>query len=576
MEITGVELFLKALKAENVDTLFAYPGGSVIPIFDVLYKQKDIDIILPRHEQALVHAADGYARSTGKIGVCLVTSGPGATNTVTGIATANYDSVPLVCFTGQVASRLIGNDAFQEVDTVGITRPISKYSIMVQRREDLGKIIKEAFHIAGTGKKGVVVVDLPTDVMSTLGDDSYPDQVEMRSYYSNDEVDKEKLKKAFSLLKYSHRPLFLAGGGLNISGGQEAFTTLAEKMRIPVITTIMGKGAIPSDHPLYVGNLGMHGSYAANQAVMECDILFSIGTRFNDRITGKVKRFAPNAKIIHIDIEAASISRDIIVDVSITADAKKAAEEMLKTAQPMKTGEWIAKIDGWKNSHPLEMHQVNSLLPNKIIEEVNARFPGCIVVTDVGQHQMWAAQYIEMTKGRQFLTSGGLGTMGYGFPAAIGAQIGNPEKRVVCITGDGGVQMNIQELATAVCQELPVITLIFNNNYLGMVRQWQELFHDKRYSSTCLRYRKSCDVSCGNPEIPCPPYTPDFVKLAESYGAIGLRVSTEEEMKAAFDKAAQLTKQPILIECMIESEINVFPMVKSGCPLNEMILEAGE
>lgn len=572
-KITGNKLFVKALKEEGVDILFGYPGACTIDISDELYKQDYTKVILPRHEQALVHAADAYARSTGKVGVCLVTSGPGATNLVTGIATANYDSVPLVCFTGQVARNLIGNDAFQEVDIVGITRSICKYGITVQKREDLGRIIKEAFYIARTGRPGPVVIDLPKDVMAELGSPEYPQTVNIRGYKPNTEVHIGQLKRAMKMLNKAKKPLFLAGGGVKIANAAEIFTKIVDITKIPVVTTIMGRGVIPTNHPLFIGNLGMHGAYAANMAVSECDLLFSIGTRFNDRITGKIHEFAPNAQIVHIDIDTASISRNVHVDIPIVADAKTAAEKILEYAVFHDTAQWLEKIEGWKEEHPLKMKEKPVLIPQKVIETINEMFEEAIVVTDVGQHQMFTTQYLELTDKKQLLTSGGLGTMGYGFPGAIGAQLGNPDTPVIAISGDGGMQMNIQEFATAVGQELPLILCVFNNNYLGMVRQWQKLFYGKRYSMTCLRARKSCEGKCGTPECECPPYTPDFVKLAESYGAKGIRVFQSEEIKEAFEEARKNTKTPTLIEFIMDPEDLVYPMIKPGGTLEEMLMD---
>lgn len=575
MSITGAELFVKALREEEVDTLFAYPGGQAIDLFDALYGAEDINVILPRHEQGLVHAADGYARSTGKVGVCLVTSGPGATNLVTGIATANYDSVPLVCFTGQVPTDLIGNDAFQEVDIVGITRSICKYAVTVRRREDLAETIKKAFFIARTGKPGVVVVDLPKDIQRAYGEDRYPKQVEIRSYKPNQSVHMGQIKKAVETLNQAKRPVFLIGGGVNIGHAQKEMLQLAELTGVPVITTIMGKGAIPTSHPLYVGNIGIHGSYAANTAISQCDVLFSIGTRFNDRITGKIEQFASRALIVHVDIDSASISRNIKVDIPIVADAKKAIAALLTKAQPLKVKEWVEQIDEWKREYPITMDE-QGLTPEKIIRSINKVFDEAIITTDVGQNQLWATQFLELNEKKQLLTSGGLGTMGYGFPAAIGAKIGNPEKDVVVVSGDGGMQMNIQEMATAVVYELPITICILNNGYLGNVRQWQEMFYNRRYSCTCLRYRKSCDSYCSSPSKACPEYTPDFVRLAQSYGAQGIRVSKEEEILPALEAAKSRKTGPTVIEFIIDREANVMPMVPPGNALEDMILTREE
>lgn len=572
-KISGNKLLVNALMEEGVEVLFGYPGATIIDIGDELFMQDKIKVILPRHEQALVHEADAYARSTGKVGVCLVTSGPGATNIVTAIATANYDSVPLVCFTGQVPRHLIGNDAFQEADIIGVTRSICKWGITVRNREDLGRIVKEAFYIARTGRPGPVVVDLPKDVMAELGSPDYPETISMRGYKPTTSVHLGQLKRAIKMLSRAEKPLFLAGGGVNIAKANENFTKLVEKTNVPVVTTIMGRGAIPTNHPLFIGNLGMHGAYAANMAVSECDLLFSIGTRFNDRITGKLHAFAPNAQIVHIDIDTGSISRNVHVDIPIVADALEATEKMLEYVEEMDTKEWLAQIGEWKEEYPLTMNRENKLTPQSIIQTINETFEEVIVVTDVGQHQMFTTQYLELTPKKQLLTSGGLGTMGYGFPGAVGAQIGNPDTPVVMISGDGGMQMNIQEFATAVLQELPIILCVFNNSYLGMVRQWQKLFYGKRYSMTCLRSGKACEGKCGTEGCECPPYTPDYVKLAESYGAKGLRVFKPEEIKTAFEEARKNTKTPTLIEFIIDPEDLVYPMVKPGGALEELLMD---
>ncbi len=569
-QISGNKLLVKALKEEGVDTIFGYPGACTIDISDELYKQDEIRVILPRHEQALVHEADAYARTTGKVGVCLVTSGPGATNLVTGLATANYDSVPLVCFTGQVARHLIGNDAFQEVDIVGITRSITKYGVTVRDRADLGRIIKEAFYIARTGKPGPVLIDLPKDVMAELGSAEYPKEVNIRGYKPNTNVHIGQLKRALKMLHKAKRPLFLAGGGVNIARANAVFTEVVEKTNVPVVTTVMGRGAISTDHPLYIGNLGMHGAYAANMAVSECDLLFSIGTRFNDRITGKLHAFAPKATIVHIDIDTASISRNIHVDIPIVADAKAAIEKMNEYVEPCGSEKWLGKIEGWKKEHPLDMKKHGAMGPKDIIDAINRQFEEGIIVTDVGQHQMFAAQYTEITEKKKLIMSGGLGTMGYGFPGAIGAKLGNPDTPVIAISGDGGMQMNIQEFATAVLEELPLVLCVLNNTYLGMVRQWQKLFYGKRYGMTNLRSGALFRRTNGEE---MPEYTPDFVKLAESYGAKGIRVTKPEEIEPAFEEAKKNTKVPTLIEFIIDPEEMVYPMIKPGGTLEEMILD---
>ena len=569
-QISGNKLLVKALKEEGVDVLFGYPGACTIDISDELYKQSGIDIILPRHEQALVHEADAYARTTGKVGVCLVTSGPGATNLVTGLATANYDSVPLVCFTGQVARHLIGNDAFQEVDIVGITRSITKYGVTVRNREDLGRIIKEAFYIARTGRPGPVLIDLPKDVMAELGSAEYPKTVNIRGYKPNTSVHIGQLKRALKMLQKAKKPLFLAGGGVIISRAQEIFTQVVEKTQIPVVTTVMGRGAISTKNPLFIGNLGMHGAYAANMAVNECDLLFSIGTRFNDRITGKLHEFAPHAQIVHIDIDTASISRNIHVDIPIVADAKEAITKMDEYVQECNTEKWLKQIQEWKEEHPLTMKDRGIMGPLDIIGEINRQFDKAILVTDVGQHQMLVSQYADITENRQLIMSGGLGTMGYGLPGAIGAKIGNPDTPVISVSGDGGMQMNIQELATAVLEELPIICCIFNNEYLGMVRQWQKLFYGKRYAMTNLKAGALSRRTAGQEY---PEYTPDFIRLAESYGAKGIRVTEKDQIAAAFEEAKKNTKTPTIIEFIIDPEEMVYPMVKPGGTLADLIMD---
>ena len=572
MNITGRKLFVKALSEEGVDTVFAYPGGMVTDILDELYKHEEIELVLPRHEQGLIHEAEGYAKATGKVGVCIVTSGPGATNIITGLADAHYDSIPLVCVTGQVPLGLIGNDAFQEVDSVGMTRSITKYGVTVRDRRDLGRILKMAFHIAKTGKPGPVLIDLPKDIQTSAGPGEYPKSVSIRGYKPNENVHVGQLKKGYKLLKSAKRPLFLIGGGVNSAHANDKMLELVEKTKIPVITTVMGKGAIPTGHPYYIGNSGMHGKYAANIAVGNCDVLFSIGTRFNDRITGDLNEFAPYAQIVHVDIDAAAISRNVVVDVPIVADAGLALDKLLEWAEPQDTEDWLAQIREWDKENPLEMRRDRGMTPQMVMEQVNAQFPEGIIVTDVGQHQMWAAQYIELNEKKQFITSGGLGTMGFGFPAAIGAKIGCPDKPVICISGDGGMQMNIQEFATAMAQEANVIVCVLNNYYLGMVRQMQQLFYGKRYWATCLRRRKGCPQECKGPNPACPPYEPDFVKLAESYGACGIRVTEEEEIAPAFEKA-KAQNVPVLIEFMVATEEIVLPMVKGGNPMTEMILK---
>ncbi len=565
MEIKGSELFVKALKEEGVDTVFAYPGGNNTDLLDELYKNKDIRVILPRHEQALIHEAEGYAVASGKPGVCLVTSGPGATNTVTGIADAHYDSIPLVIFTGQVPRPLIGNDAFQEVDIIGMTRQIVKFGMTVRERKELSDRLKMAFYVANTGKKGPVILDIPKDVQTEMGPSDYPKEIHMRSYRPPEGVHVGQLKKAFSLLSSAKRPLILAGHGVMMSGAGEALSDLAETMNIPVVTTILGNGTVPHDSPCFVGNAGMHGRYAANMAITHCDVLFSIGTRFNDRITGELSDFAKNAKIIHVDVDTASISRNVVVDIPVVADAKTALLKLKEwAASPSEKAkealnDWLSTIASWEKEHPLSLSVKDGISPQNIMEAIDEVFPEGIVTLDVGQHQMWATQFLPVKMERPVITSGGLGTMGFGFPAAIGAKAACSEKKVISITGDGGFQMNMQEMATAVTSGLPVIVIILNNGYLGMVRQMQELFYKKRYEATSLSDEDGA-------------YVPDFIKWAESYGVSGIRVSDENDIKEALLKARD-SSGAFVVEFMIPAELNVLPLVKSGTPIDQMILE---
>jgi acetolactate synthase-1/2/3 large subunit len=522
----------------------------------------------------LVHAAEGYARTTGKTGVCLVTSGPGSTNLVTGIADANFDSVPLVCITGQVPTHLIGNDAFQEVDIIGITRNICKYGVVVRSREELPSILKKAFIIANSGKPGPVIIDIPKDVQTAMGSDEYPETVNIRGYKPNEEVHIGQLKKALQALKQAKRPVFLIGGGVIIAKAQREMTELVDLTGIPVMTTIMGKGAIPTNHPLYIGNIGMYGCYAANHAVTECDVLFSIGCRFNDRITGKVDKFAKNATIIHADIDPASISRNIDVDIPLVADAKNVISKMLELEKPHQITSWMNEINIWKEEYPMHMKQQEGITAEKIIRTINKTFDSLIMTTDVGQNQLWATQYVELTGRKRLITSGGLGTMGYGLPSAIGAQIAHPDETVICITGDGGFQMNIQEMATARLERLPIIICVFNNEYLGNVRQWQEMFYDRHYSMTCLKRHTGCSAGCSGLNRECTSeYFPDFMKIADAYGSYGIRVCDEAGIEPALIAAASHRDAPTIIEFSIERESNVLPIVPAGGALNEMIMD---
>ena len=566
MKKTGAEIVVEILKEEGVEYIFGYPGGAVLNIFDVLYDEKDIKVILTRHEQGAVHAADGYARVSGKVGVCLVTSGPGATNTVTGITTAYMDSVPLVVLTGQVPVHLIGNDAFQEADIVGITRPCTKHNYLVKDVKDLARILKEAFYLARTGRPGPVLVDIPKDVTAATTSYKPIEKIDLPGYKPKLKGHPLQIRKAVKAILSSKRPVLYVGGGVVISGAHQELFDLATKLSIPVTTTLMGLGAFPGDHPLFLGMLGMHGTYRANMAVTECDLLIAVGARFDDRVTGKVEEFAPYAKIIHIDIDPTSISKNIKVDIPIVGDAKLILKDMLSELSKIEEKEierfreglkdWLSQIEEWgrekRLSYKLEGPYVK---PQYVVEMLHKLTNGeAIVSTDVGQNQMWAAQYYIFKKPRSFLTSGGLGTMGYGFPAGIGAKVAAPDREVVVISGDGSIQMNIQELATAVSYKLPVKVIILNNGFLGMVRQWQELFYNKRYSYSHLGW----DI-------------PDFVKLAEAYNAAGYRINSNEEVEEVLKKVLK-ENRPTLVDVRINPEENVYPMVPAGAPLREMIL----
>ena len=572
--ITGAEFLVKALQAEGVEKLFNYPGAATIDIMDELYQQDAIDVILPRHEQAAVHAADGYARATGKVGVCMVTSGPGATNLVTGISTANSDSVPLVCITGQVDMKLMGNDAFQEVDIVGICRNICKYAITVRDRKDLGSILKKAFYIARTGRPGPVLVDIPKNIQKDLGAEEYPESIQIRGYKPNETVHVGQIKKAVTAISHAKRPLFLIGGGVNIASANKALTQLVDKTGIPVVTTLMGKGGISSRHPLYLGSVGIHGGYAPNCAINDADVLISVGTRFNDRITGKLETFAQHTKIIHIDVDAAAISKTITVDIPIVADAKLALETLDEYMKPIDCRAWAHDLLALKEQYPIEQTGYKGVTPQAVIDYINNHYDRPVVSTDVGQNQLWTTQFLEVEGGHQLLTSGGQGTMGYGLPAAIGAQFGCPQARVFCISGDGGVQMNIQELATAVINHLPLTLIILNNGYLGNVRQWQQLFYDKRYACTRLLDKEAPHiVTQAYIDSGDFHYVPDFVKLAESYGAKAMRVTDPKDIAKAFTLADGNHEGPTILEFIIETEFNVLPMVPAGKSLKDMLLE---
>ena len=552
MKLTGARIFVEALKKQGVEVMFGYPGGVVLPIFDALY-DSDIKFILTRHEQGAAHAADGYSRATGRVGVCLATSGPGATNLITGLATANMDSVSVVAFTGQVRTSLIGNDAFQEVDVSGITRPISKHNYLVKDANNLAVTMKNAFHIASTGRPGVVVVDLPVDVQMQEADFHYPDKVDIRSYKPTCKGHIGQIKRARKLIANSKKPVLYVGGGAIISGASAKLFEFVKKTEIPVTTTLLGLGAFPGTHKLSLGMLGMHGTAYANHAIQESDLIIALGARFDDRVTGKIDEFAPHAKIIHIDIDPCAISKNVKVDVPIVGDADCVLTDLIKDIKGPDILEWHKKIEAWKKKFPLTYKKDSKLRPQYVVEEIyNITKGEAIITTEVGQNQMWAAQFYKFDKPRQFISSGGLGTMGYGFPAAIGAQMGCPKKVVFDIAGDGSIQMNIQELTTAVSNKLPVKVAILNNGYLGMVRQWQELFYKKRYAHTKLE---------------C---SPDFVKLAEAYGAKGMRITKKEDVKKAIKDALNIDK-PVLMDFRVEPEENVFPMVPAGQPINKMI-----
>ncbi len=552
----GAKILIESLIREGVEVIFGYPGGTVIPIFDCLY-DSPIKFILTRHEQAAAHAADGYARSTGKIGVCLATSGPGATNLITGIATAHMDSVPIIAITGQVKTSLIGNDAFQEADVTGVTRSVSKYNYLVKDVKDLAYTVKEAFYLANTGRPGPVVIDLPVDVQIQEADFSYPDKIQMRSYNPTHYGHPGQIKKVLKLIYDSKKPVIIAGGGILISEAHNELLKFAEKAKIPVSTTLMGFGGFPSTNDLALGMPGMHGTVYANMAITESDLLISVGSRFDDRVTGKLDAFAPEAKIIHIDIDPTSISKNINVDVPIVGDAKNILGQLteeIKESRLPDLSKWHKKIEGWKKKHPLSYKKSGSgkIKPQRVIEEIYNQTKGkAIIVTEVGQNQMWAAQFYKYDYPRHFLSSGGLGTMGYGFPAAIGAKIANPKKEVIVIAGDGSIQMNIQELATLSTYNIKVKIIILNNGYLGMVRQWQELFYNRRYSGTPLK-------------------NPDFVKVAQGYGIKGVRVKKVSEVKKAV-KEILSAKTSVLADFRIEPEENVFPMVPAGEAINRMI-----
>lgn len=560
-KISGAQALIKSFKNEGVEVIFGFPGGRVLPIYDALF-DSDMTHILVRHEQCAAHAADGYARATGKVGVCLATSGPGSTNLMTGIANAYMDSIPIVAITGQVSTNVIGTDAFQEADTTGISAPITKHNYLVKDAEDLPRIIKEAFYIASSGRPGPVLIDIPDDVSKMMIDFKYSDEVSLPGYKPTIKGHAKQIKQAANLLYEAKRPVIMAGGGVISSNASGELTDLANQLNIPVTATLMGKGCFPEDSPLSLQMPGMHGTRYANYALTEADVILAVGVRFDDRVTGKISEFAPKARIIHIDIDPAEIGKNVRVDVPIVGDAKNVLSAFLaaylkiaeKTGMPDRKV-WLDLIAEWKEKYPLKYKFTDVIKPEYVIEQIFEMTGGdAIVTTEVGQNQMWAAQYYTALKPRTFISSGGLGTMGFGFPAAIGAQFGRRDKIVFDIAGDGSFQMVSQELATAVINHLPVKVAIMNNGYLGMVRQWQELLYKRRYSHTCL---ESC---------------PDFVKLAEAYGAVGLRATKPQEVKPVLEQAIN-NGQVTVIDFRIEREENVFPMVTPGSAINYMLEE---
>ncbi|GAA0383972.1 biosynthetic-type acetolactate synthase large subunit [Paenibacillus motobuensis] len=554
--ISGSEILLRSLLLEGVECVFGYPGGAVLYIYDAMYGFDDFHHLLTRHEQGAIHAADGYARASGKVGVCIATSGPGATNTVTGIATAYMDSVPLVVITGNVATSLIGTDAFQEADITGITMPITKHSYLVRDAEDLPRIIHEAFHIANTGRKGPVLIDIPKDVSAQKVRFEPEQSVDLRGYHPTVVPNRLQLDKLVAAISEAERPVILAGGGVIYSGGHEGLLEFANRSGIPITTTLLGLGAFPSGHDLWMGMPGMHGTYTANQAIQQSDLLISIGARFDDRVTGRLNGFAPHAKIVHIDIDPAEIGKNVKTDIPIVGDVKT----VLEMLNPMvgycsKADAWRAQISRWKQEKPFKYKDSEEMLkPQWVIELLNDTTHGeAIVTTDVGQHQMWTAQYYKFNQPRSFITSGGLGTMGFGFPAAIGAQMAHPDRLVISINGDGGMQMCAQELAICAINKIPVKIVVINNQVLGMVRQWQELIYDNRYSHIDLAG------------------SPDFVKLAEAYGVKGLRATSKEEAERAWQEALD-TDGPVLVEFVVHKGENVYPMVPQGSTIDQMLM----
>jgi acetolactate synthase-1/2/3 large subunit len=563
VELTGAEIFVRALQAEGVDFIFGYPGGAVLHIYDALYNQEKVKHILVRHEQAATHAADGYARSTGRPGVVIVTSGPGATNAVTGIATAYMDSIPMVVFTGQVPTHLIGNDAFQEADNIGITRPCVKHNFLVKDVSKLAETIKKAFYVATTGRPGPVVVDIPKDVTAEKAEFSYPDKVSMRSYNPVHVGHAGQIKRAVKLMLGANRPMLYTGGGVILGNAAASLTKLARELNFPVTNTLMGLGAYPASDPQFVGMLGMHGTYEANMAMHHCDVLVAVGARFDDRVTGNIEKFCPNARIVHIDIDPASISKNVKVDIPIVGCVDNVLRVMLneigeseRRPDAAALAEWWRQIDEWRSRDCLRYDRDSELIkPQFVIQKLYEVTGGDAYITsDVGQHQMWAAQYYKFDRPRRWINSGGLGTMGFGLPAAMGVQFAHPDASVACVTGEGSIQMCIQELSTCLQYRLPIKVVNLNNRYLGMVRQWQEFFYQKRYA---MSYMESL---------------PDFVKLAESYGHVGMQIDKPADVEGALREAMQLKDRLVFMNFMTDQTENVYPMIPAGGGQNEMIL----
>jgi len=574
--MNGAEVLIDALKKEGVDIMFGYPGGVVIPIFDVLYRDNSINFILTRHEQGATHAADGYARATGKVGVCLVTSGPGATNTITGIATAKLDSIPIIVFSGQVKTNVIGSDAFQETDMSGLTRPICKHNYLVQDIEELPRIIKEAFYIARSGRPGPVGVDLPADIInSTIKDYSYPKTADLPGYKPTVTGNTRQIERLVKAIRKAERPLIYAGGGIVSSGASDELSKLLKKTSIPVVVTLMGLGCVKNNQRLFLGMPGMHGKIAANLALRECDLLLAIGTRFDDRVTGDPKEFAKNATIAHIDIDPSEIGKNVKTDIPIVGDAKNVIANLFGKTQPREPDKWNIRTEKWKDKHVLTYNQQKNseILPQYVVDRIsNLVDSDAIIVTDVGQHQMWAALFGNHKKPRSFLSSGGLGTMGFGLPAAMGASLAYPEQTVVAISGDGSIQMNIQELATCSINNIPVKIAVLNNSFLGMVRQWQELFWDRNYSKTCLKQGPDCPENCKGPRKDCPHvYRPDLVKVAEANGIKGFRAFKPSEVDHVLKEGFK-TKGPVLMEFMVRAVENVYPMIPAGKSVSESLI----